>query len=56
MHRFLLIAVVFPFITLADDENKPESGPQLTLDRIYVKKEFDSKSYSLKWLERFVST
>ena len=51
MHRFLLIAVVFPFITLADDENKPESDPQLTLDRIYVKKEFDSKSYSLKWLE-----
>ena len=51
MHRFLLTAVLFPFITLADDKHKPEPGPLLTLDRIYVKKEFDSKSYSLKWLE-----
>jgi hypothetical protein len=51
MHRFLLTAVLFPFITLAADKKKLEPGPLLTLDRIYVKKEFDSKSYSLKWLE-----
>ncbi|SVC90271.1 uncharacterized protein METZ01_LOCUS343125, partial [marine metagenome] len=51
MHRFLLTATLLPCMALSADKKKPEPGPLLTLDRIYVKKEFGSKSYSLKWLE-----
>ena len=51
MHRFLLTAALLSYMALAEDKKKPEPGPLLTLDRIYVKKEFGSKSYSLKRLE-----
>ena len=51
MHRFYLVAALLPCMTLAADKKKPEPGPLLSLDRIYVKNEFSSKGYSLKWLE-----
>jgi len=38
-------------MALAADKKEPEPGPLLSLDRIYVKNEFSSKGYSLKWLE-----
>jgi len=46
-----IILCLLPFLSFAAEKKKPEAGPLLTLDRIYVKKEFSSKSYSLKWLE-----
>ncbi|MEE2813104.1 MAG: DPP IV N-terminal domain-containing protein [Verrucomicrobiota bacterium] len=51
MQRVLLVAAVLPFIALPADKKKPEPGPLLSLERIYAKKEFSSKGYSLKWLE-----
>ena len=47
-----IILCLLPFLSFAAEKKKPEAGPLLTLDRIYVKKEFSSKSYSLKWLEQ----
>ena len=51
MQRVLLVAALLPFIALPADKKKPEPEPLLSLKRIYAKKEFSSKGYSLKWLE-----
>ena len=46
-----IILCLLPFLSFAAEKKKPAAGPLLTLDRINVKKEFSSKSYSFKWLE-----
>ena len=51
MQRILLVAAFFPFIAVPADKQKPEPGPLLSLERIYANNEFNSKGYSLKWLE-----
>ena len=45
------MATLLPLIALPADKKKTEPGPLLSLERIYAKKEFSSKGYSLKWLE-----
>ena len=50
MHRCLLSTLLLPFIILAADKKKPEFGPLLSLEQIYEKNEFNSKGFSMKWL------
>ena len=51
MHRLLFIAAVMGIPVSGADESKKATSAHLSLERIYTKREFSSKRYSVKWLE-----
>jgi len=51
MHRLLFIVAVMGISVSGADESKKTTSAHLSLERIYTKREFSSKRYSVKWLE-----
>ena len=51
MHRLFCFMAVMAFTALGAENSKEKPNPLLSLERLYGKSEFSTKSYGVKWLE-----